>query len=93
MVIFVHRFKSISVSVLQGNNFRWDYIATQGPLPGTKDDFWRMVWEQNVHSLVMVTQCVERGIVSVEASSAVFLVIWTGLMLYFCGYVYDSGEV
>ena len=52
--------------LLQGNNFRREYIATQGPLPGTKDDFWKMVWEQNVHNVVMVTQCVEKGRVGVE---------------------------
>ena len=45
----------------QGNKFRREYIATQGSLPGTKDDFWKMVWEQNVHNVVMVTQCVEKG--------------------------------
>lgn len=54
---------------LQGNNYRREYIATQGPLPGTKDDFWRMVWEHGVHNVVMVTQCVEKGRVS-EASTA-----------------------
>ncbi|XP_062850734.1 receptor-type tyrosine-protein phosphatase beta [Trichomycterus rosablanca] len=51
----------INASFLPGNNFRREYIATQGPLPNTKDDFWRMVWEQNVHNIVMVTQCVEKG--------------------------------
>ncbi|XP_043092464.1 receptor-type tyrosine-protein phosphatase beta [Puntigrus tetrazona] len=56
----------INANYIPGNNFRWQYIATQGPLPGTKDDFWRMVWEQNVHSLVMVTQCVERGMVKCD---------------------------
>ncbi|XP_067248539.1 receptor-type tyrosine-protein phosphatase beta isoform X3 [Chanodichthys erythropterus] len=56
----------INANYIPGNNFRWEYIATQGPLPGTKDDFWRMVWEQNVHSLVMVTQCVERGMVKCD---------------------------
>uniref|UniRef100_A0A3Q0SEH3 Protein tyrosine phosphatase receptor type B n=1 Tax=Amphilophus citrinellus TaxID=61819 RepID=A0A3Q0SEH3_AMPCI len=52
---------SIHTVCFQGNNFRREYIATQGPLPGTKDDFWKMVWEQNVHNVVMVTQCVEKG--------------------------------
>nr|XP_033491257.1 receptor-type tyrosine-protein phosphatase beta-like isoform X2 [Epinephelus lanceolatus] len=51
----------INASYMPGNNFRREYIATQGPLPGTKDDFWKMVWEQNVHNMVMVTQCVEKG--------------------------------
>lgn len=68
---FSHRLLSVSHSgclsfgvftlCFQGNNFRREYIATQGPLPGTKDDFWKMVWEQNVHNVVMVTQCVEKG--------------------------------
>ncbi|TMS01081.1 Receptor-type tyrosine-protein phosphatase beta, partial [Larimichthys crocea] len=51
----------INASYIPGNNFRREYVATQGPLPGTKDDFWKMVWEQNVHNIVMVTQCVEKG--------------------------------
>ncbi|XP_044048547.1 receptor-type tyrosine-protein phosphatase beta-like [Siniperca chuatsi] len=51
----------INASYIPGNNFRREYVATQGPLPGTKDDFWKMVWEQNIHNIVMVTQCVEKG--------------------------------
>ncbi|XP_028255677.1 receptor-type tyrosine-protein phosphatase beta [Parambassis ranga] len=51
----------INASYIPGNNFRREYIATQGPLPGTKDDFWRMVWEHGVYNVVMVTQCVEKG--------------------------------
>ncbi|KAE8631109.1 hypothetical protein XENTR_v10001084 [Xenopus tropicalis] len=37
------------------------YIATQGPLPKTFDDFWRMVWEQRVLIIVMTTRVIERG--------------------------------
>ncbi|KAL4641461.1 receptor-type tyrosine-protein phosphatase beta-like [Arapaima gigas] len=51
----------INASYVPGINFRREYIATQGPLPGTKDDFWKMVWEQNVQNVVMVTQCLEKG--------------------------------
>ncbi|KAG7329450.1 hypothetical protein KOW79_007624 [Hemibagrus wyckioides] len=51
----------INASYIPGSHFRREYIATQGPLPGTKDDFWKMVWEQNVHNVVMLTQCVEKG--------------------------------
>lgn len=51
----------INASYIPGNNYRREYIATQGPLPGTKDDFWRMVWEHGVYNIIMVTQCVEKG--------------------------------
>lgn len=38
-----------------------EFIAAQGPLPQTVADFWRLVWEQQSRTLVMLTNCVESG--------------------------------
>jgi netrin-G3 ligand len=37
------------------------YIATQGPLRNTVEDFWRLVWEQQSYIIVMLTNVQERG--------------------------------
>ncbi|XP_021535480.1 tyrosine-protein phosphatase non-receptor type 21 [Neomonachus schauinslandi] len=48
----------IKVSV---SGIEWDYIATQGPLPSTCQDFWQMVWEQGIAIIAMVTAEEEGG--------------------------------
>ncbi|GBF94107.1 hypothetical protein Rsub_07094 [Raphidocelis subcapitata] len=40
-----------------------DYIATQGPLPHTAADFWRMALDARAPLVVMLTNCVEKGAV------------------------------
>ncbi|XP_060735462.1 tyrosine-protein phosphatase non-receptor type 21 isoform X2 [Tachysurus vachellii] len=39
----------------------WNYIAAQGPLPNTCQDFWQMAWEQGVAIIAMVTAEEEGG--------------------------------
>lgn len=51
----------INANFIDGYRKRAAYIATQGPLPGTIPDFWRMVWEQQTCSIVMLTKLEERN--------------------------------
>ncbi|XP_042571862.1 receptor-type tyrosine-protein phosphatase eta-like, partial [Cyprinus carpio] len=41
-------------------------LACKGPLPVTVNAFWRMVWEKNVYTIVMLTKCNELGQVKCE---------------------------
>ncbi|KAI7814931.1 receptor-type tyrosine-protein phosphatase eta precursor, partial [Triplophysa rosa] len=56
----------INASYMPGYTSKKEFIAAQGPLPCTVNDFWRMIWEKNVHTIVMLTKCNEQGRVKCE---------------------------
>ena len=55
-------FTAVFVS-MQGYRKRNAYIAIQGPLPSTVNDFWQMVWEYESKCIVMLCNLQEDGVV------------------------------
>ncbi|XP_018542484.1 tyrosine-protein phosphatase non-receptor type 12 isoform X3 [Lates calcarifer] len=51
----------INANFIKGMDGPEAYIATQGPLPNTVIDFWRMNWEYNVAVIVMACREFEMG--------------------------------
>ncbi|XP_035734056.1 tyrosine-protein phosphatase non-receptor type 9-like isoform X2 [Vespa mandarinia] len=51
----------INANFVDGYKQKNAFINTQGPLPKTCGDFWRMIWEQQTLVIVMTTRVVERG--------------------------------
>ncbi|XP_036844668.1 receptor-type tyrosine-protein phosphatase epsilon isoform X4 [Oncorhynchus mykiss] len=50
----------INASFIDGYRQKDYFIATQGPLSHTVEDYWRMAWEWKCHSVVMLTELQER---------------------------------
>ncbi|XP_028631288.1 tyrosine-protein phosphatase non-receptor type 18 isoform X1 [Grammomys surdaster] len=51
----------INANFIRGTDGSQAYIATQGPLPHTLLDFWRLVWEFGVKVILMACQETENG--------------------------------
>ena len=58
LIFILHNFFYLHT---QGYDRQRAFIATQGPLPNTSDDFWRMLWEQKCTTIVMLTKEREGG--------------------------------
>ena len=51
----------INANYVDSYMFKDMFIATQAPLEGTIGDFWRMIWEQNSQTVVMLSKEYEGG--------------------------------
>lgn len=49
----------INANVVIGYKERKKFICAQGPMDGTINDFWRMIWEQHLEIIVMLTNLEE----------------------------------
>ncbi|XP_078328094.1 receptor-type tyrosine-protein phosphatase kappa-like [Crassostrea virginica] len=51
----------INANFIKDSDEKIAYIATQGPKNSTMNDFWKMVWQENVTQIVMLTNLMENG--------------------------------
>ena len=50
---------TFAMTYLKGYGEKKAYIASQGPKDINVIDFWKLIWEQNVRTIVMLTRVVE----------------------------------
>ncbi|KAM3074899.1 phosphotyrosine-specific ptp2-like protein [Clarireedia jacksonii] len=51
----------VNASHVKASRSNKHYIASQGPMPATFEDFWSVIWEQDVRVIVMLTAESEGG--------------------------------
>ncbi|XP_046475153.1 receptor-type tyrosine-protein phosphatase delta-like [Neodiprion pinetum] len=51
----------INANYVKGYQSEKGYIATQGPTANTVNDFWRMIWQEKVYIICMLTNLIENG--------------------------------
>ncbi|KAM5138257.1 uncharacterized protein ACMZJ9_016859 [Mantella aurantiaca] len=51
----------INASYIPGNRSPKEFIAAQSPLPNTVRDFWYMIWEKRINTIVMFSECQDNG--------------------------------
>ena len=64
-VVLEHKKKKksdyINANWIPGANGPRSYVASQGPVPLSFNDFWSMIWQNNIETIVMTTREVEGG--------------------------------
>lgn len=60
---------------------QWTFLYLSGPKEETVNDYWRMIWEQNTATIVMVTNLKERKEVGGAGAPGVMMLQSTHLCI------------
>ena len=58
---FKRRLLTMCLQFKSEESFSKTYLATQGPLSNTINDFWQMVWQEESQIILMITHEEEKG--------------------------------